>query len=389
MRIASSAIASNFSDLLRVEITLFLNSDGIPAADISISDNRRLNLTLAALPVDALNRSDTPKMYGAKLSLWLFVPEMEELLLKIIERTERYSNSNHANGVRLQICLSPELPPSFHQIRWETLEYRGIQLSVEWAFSRLMRLSSPVRQPSLRFPKRMISIVADPDCPLDQLDYLIQQTENKSLGPLQSLIDIDPRSGRNQSFLQFKKTLSENLYDIVQFVAYASFNGQQAWLAFRNEDGEEQLVSFEEIRDQFGNLPDKVVPYDNIPYLVVLVTPLKGQLEDGTAWLRLAPMLLSVGVQAVVAITAPIKEDCILIFLGKFYELLLQTGSIDSAFAEARYETKQQYPDGWEWVYPVLYVRNSAPKLYGLPIEYSDNDLLSNFASYIKKIDIL
>ena len=79
-----------------------------------------------------------------------------------------------------------------------------------------------------------------------------------------------------------------------------------------------------------------IVSGPNPPALVYLATPLEGTTQDEGVRISLAQILIEAGVQAVVAIQSPISPDRLRLFTDRFYRVLLQTGVVDRAIADAR-----------------------------------------------------
>ena len=76
----------------------------------------------------------------------------------------------------------------------------------------------------------------------------------------------------------------------------------------------------------------------------------------------LGQMLVAGGVQAVLAVHAPLPKQELLTFTEAFFGDLLRTGIIDTAVMAARQGIYK--PGDWAWSFPVLYLRTSDAVLF-------------------------
>jgi hypothetical protein len=152
---------------------------------------------------------------------------------------------------------------------------------------------------------------------------------------------------------------------ILHLEAQATCEGDQGFLLLPGDDGQMTKMPYETI-------VDAIASQKRSPYLVFLSTAWAAEAEGIEPQRRLAPMLVEAGVQAVVAIEAPIRAEFRERFVARFYDLLLQTGSIDLAVSTARawiQDPESQSEDRpewshWDWVHPVLYMRTPDAQLF-------------------------
>ena len=90
------------------------------------------------------------------------------------------------------------------------------------------------------------------------------------------------------------------------------------------------------------------------PYLVFLALPANGEAPRGPVLMNLSGLLVRAGVQSVVVVQAPVEPEPLMAFMERFYHVLLATGAIDVAVAEARKRLFLTAPSSWAWTWPVL-----------------------------------
>jgi hypothetical protein len=88
-----------------------------------------------------------------------------------------------------------------------------------------------------------------------------------------------------------------------------------------------------------------------------------GEQKVGGPLAGLAPMLLELGIPAVIAMQEEITMGGAAVFTETFYQKLAEGGVIDTAVWEARRALKRVSQDR-EWFIPVLYLQNENPRLF-------------------------
>jgi hypothetical protein len=147
-------------------------------------------------------------------------------------------------------------------------------------------------------------------------------------------------------------------YDLLYLVCHAARSAQGALgLFFERPDGQVAIVHGEQFARLLGNMSAGLRPG-----LVVLVPPLQANPTGpaAAALARLAPLLVQVGVPAVLALQASLPPDPRGAFLRAFFDHLFEYGQPDQAAHEARLALASE---GLAWV-PVLYTRPAANRLW-------------------------
>ena len=167
---------------------------------------------------------------------------------------------------------------------------------------------------------------------------------------------------------------------IVYVLAHAIYDGDDGKLVFSSDHAPPQLLSFGE----FANL--LAPPGHEAPYLVFLALPLQAQMDPAHSLAPLGQKLVSAGVQAVVAVRAPLPKADLLQFTETFFGQLARGGIVDTAICAARRAIYRETPD-WVWTYPILYLRAPDAMLFE-PFSLGIQTRLSSLGSKLNlKID--
>jgi len=70
--------------------------------------------------------------------------------------------------------------------------------------------------------------------------------------------------------------------------------------------------------------------------------------------IKIVSQLLVLSALSVVVVQAPVEPEPLTAFMERFYRVLLETGAMDVAVAEARKVLFLAAPGNWEWTWPVL-----------------------------------
>jgi hypothetical protein len=138
-------------------------------------------------------------------------------------------------------------------------------------------------------------------------------------------------------------------YHITHLLAHAIVNDVAAGVVLADAAGKATIVRPELIAEAIANPSDT-----STPYLVFLALPVNAETPQGQVLMNLSGMLVRAGVQSVVVIQAPVEPGPLTIFMEQFYRVLLATGAIDVAVAEARKLLFMDAPTSWAWTWPVL-----------------------------------
>lgn len=331
------------------------------AGQFLLPDAGQLFNRLPPLPIHALDGASLPRAYGEQLSQWLF----QDKVAKAFSYAHRMANEPSRGlelGARLRLRLSLDPQSSeLRVLRWETLYFQDEDqpLSLSTAFSRFMRVSQPRARPVRERPLRMLLIISNPE-KIDQfaidefnpdLEKSIIKEATRPLGPL---LQLDRLQG-DPTLAEIRATVEKG-YHIVHLIASAAFHDDHGYLILPDEVGRAQEVPLEEVVHAI------VLTSYPPPGLVFLTVPMVAREQGRGTLVSLAQMLIEAGVQALVAIQPPISASDMLRFTERFYAVLMRTGVIDVAMAEARTEIYRS--ESWEWTYPVLYMRMPDGQLF-------------------------
>jgi hypothetical protein len=149
-------------------------------------------------------------------------------------------------------------------------------------------------------------------------------------------------------------------YHVLHFIGHGSFNApkQQAALYLQNEDGTTKRVT----DDEFVSLLKRL---KSPPQLIVLAACQSAQQSLQDAFSGLGPRLVQIGTPAVVAMQDNVTMLTARKFSAKFYQRLLEHGTVDLALNEARSTliTNGRY----DAAVPVLFMRLRDGQLLSVP----------------------
>lgn len=333
-------------------------------ADLVLPNAERRSEVLPELP--DLRPTVGPKNYGTELFNWLF-PEKSDT--RSAFRQVRWSAESYTrlrstiNVIRLRLWLDPEAP-ELHLMRWESLRDpdRDEPLSLTLAFSRFMHMPDMPDMLEHRVvhapPLRMLFITANPKN-LDRFDLseINVALENRIVrGATERFGDqvVIERLETTASLDEIRNARAGEFH-IAHILAHAMAEGDDGCLLLPDAEGRAQRVGGAE-------LTAALVGSERPPYLVILTTPVTAAEREGAVFLKLAPLLIQKGVQAVLAVQAPIRAERLRLFVERFYAGLLQNGNIDQAVADARVAIYKS--DEWDWSFPVLFVRTFEPRMF-------------------------
>ncbi len=328
-------------------------------AYIRLPDFEPASNKLPPPPFQILDGASNPLVYGEQLFQWLFQDRVAEVF-SYARGLASEPTRGFKSGTRLRLRLSLDPHSSeLHRLHWESLYTPDgfLPFSLTTAFSRFMRISGPRGWPIRERPLRMLVIISNPEqidpLALAEIDPDLEKSIIKeATRPLRSLLKLD----RLQESPTLARIQEKQGYHIVHLLAPVAFHDDQGYLILLDEAGRAQEVPFEAIVRAI------VSPSYPPPSMVFLTAPLVARKRDDGTLVSLAQMLIEAGVQAIVTIQPPISGADMLRFTERFYSVLMNTGVIDVAMAEARTEIYR--PENWEWTYPVLYMRMTDGQLF-------------------------
>lgn len=259
--------------------------------------------------------------------------------------------------MRLVLRLDPDSPLS--DVCWETMCQSLYEppLSVTTAFSRYVQTNTPSRPPVWERPVRILLIVSNPEgLQRFDLDSVDQNLEKSVLHDA-----VRELEGR----LQLKRLLRPQLmdirreegvgYHITHLLAHAMAHGDGGGIVLADAWGKATVVPPEAVAEAIASATDV-----SAPYLVFLALPMNAEAAPhGPILMALSGMLVRAGVQSVVVVQAPVEPEPLTMFMERFYGVLLETGAVDVAVAEARKRLFLAASDSWAWTWPVLCSRST------------------------------
>ena len=357
-----------------MEVRVFRDPPEGYMAEISMTDDRA-SCRLPNFPPESVFSETDLRSYGIQLFEWLFRDDLLQLFRRARWSTETLSRSaGPVSGVRFRLWLEPQAT-ELHCVWWEALHdpTRDEPLTLDMPFSRFMRVKAPRGWAISERPLRMLIATSNPEglgeFGLTTIDVALErELISKATRSVQRSLDVNKTTGA-PTLGNLRRQL-ESGYHIIHVLAHATLVDGRGCLILESADGKANRVRFEEVADLIAHSSREV------PYFVFLATPMTASDQRplfknrslfiaspvGEALVRLAPMLIEAGVQAVVAVQAPIDNQKLWLFIERFYNVLIRTGVIDMAMAEAR--TRIYSPDSWEWAFPVLYMRTPGAQLF-------------------------
>ena len=342
----------------QIEIRLFEGRVAKYRVEMRTANDRAV-AHLAPIPPQMLESAKTPTEYGQRLSQWLFHDDLLEAFRRVRWTSESYSRSAvGVTGLRLRLWVEPSCT-ELQTVMWETITDPGRRdpLSLTTAFSRVINAPPRHFRPRGR-PLRVLIITASPQglsrFDLTSIDVDLQRRlVQGAVGLAGQPVDIH-RLGP-QVTLDDIRYAEKDGFHITHLVAHAMSEKGLGYVLLCDSAGSVQQVTCEEITAA-------MVPPAAPPSLVYVATPTEGTENDFPTRLGLGRAMLGAGVQAAVVIQAPIEADTLALFTERFYSVLIQTGSVDLAMADARVAIYN--PDSWAWSYPVLMLRTDAGELW-------------------------
>jgi hypothetical protein len=246
------------------------------------------------------------------------------------------------------------------RLRWEAMRDpdRGDPICLDTAFSRFLRVNKPRGWPISERPLRMLVVVSNPSG-LDEfsLPAIDLSLENSVIGSatdsLKSLLQCD-RLSAAPTLSGIAEELKRG-YHIVHLLANATRIDDRSCLMLSDDAGRAEAVPFEKVSEIVCCSSDKP------PYLIFAATPVSAGHKVRSLF-GIGPMLVEGGAQAAVTIPSPMDDEKLRIFIERFYNALIRTGTVDMAMTMARssiYKTEE-----WQWAHPILYTRAPDAQLF-------------------------
>jgi hypothetical protein len=355
----AGSLQGNYDD---VEILIFQEGPDTYYAEMKSAIGRSCGKELPALPEKKWEDLDDAHEYGAQVFQWLLPPksELETAFLKARWNAE---GSAAPRKLRVRLWLDPEAD-ALHRIWWEAMfdPHRDSQIALATALSRFVTSDAPPALPVAQRPLRMLLVSSNPDglkefgcAPLNL--YFEQDVVRRATRGLGESLDIQQLV--NPSRESLSTSLEEFQPHIIYIQAHAIYSDPQGEMLLAGNNETVAPVSFKEvvaIITRSGKVP---------PHLVFLALPSTARPDFRYSLSTLARPLVESGVQASVALHAPIEEEKLVEFATQFFSVLTRQGVIDEAVASARRRIHEPYnKKDWTFTYPVLYMRTADAVLF-------------------------
>jgi tetratricopeptide (TPR) repeat protein len=323
---ANNIVGNNFVD---VEVRIFKRQDAGYPVEITLG-----------------GQQEFPRGYmSADILPWISSSALEadgqRLFEKLFADSALRSAWDEARGqapqrrIRLRI---DEDAAELHTLPWEMLREDHAMLSAQadTTFSRYLPIARPWGGPVEERPIRLLVAISNPD-DIEEEHSLPPVDTTLERDTLESALEkVDP-GNLQVDFLDELVTpeqLEERLHDgyhILHYTGHGKFSDKlgQAVLYAQDSNGHTQLLFDHELAQLLGRQGVQ-------PRLVFLAACQSATRSTADAFLGMAPLLVSAGVPAVVAMQDFVTVQSTLTFSATFYKRLLEHGQVDLAVNEAR-----------------------------------------------------
>ena len=265
-------------------------------------------------------------------------------------------------------------------------------------FSRFIPLEEGQQDPIEDRPIRLLLAVSSPIRLPDGLVHINVEEQLRSLtsaiAKVQDLaVTVLPgHTALSQEYQQELATLGftvlpgsttlERLIDaagkhhIVHLLSHGAFDGQTASLFLEKDDGDFERAIDTDIMTGIASLAAK-------PKLIYLsacdsANQTGAQAKSARPMIGLAPKLVQAGVPAVIAMQTQVEIETARKLAASFYSKVLESGEVDRALSEARFEIYG--PKSTEWWIPVLFLRLKNGRLFATdPVREAIQNILQKF----------
>ncbi|MDQ2948557.1 MAG: CHAT domain-containing protein, partial [Acidobacteriota bacterium] len=343
-----------------------------PGGQLQIPDQELLKLDLDLQP------------YGSLLGQCLFTAP----ILRALEKAYATVSSKSASQMRLRLCIDPNAA-DLHAYPWERLfvQWQGSAIPLAASslipFSRFIPLEEGQQDPIEERPIRLLLAVSSPIRLPEGLVHIDVENQLRSLTSAIATVHdlaVTVLPGHTQlsdTYLQELATLGikvlpgsttlERLIDaagqhhIVHLLSHGTFDGTTAALFLEKEDGDFEKAIDTDITAGIASLSEK-------PKLIYLSACDSANQTGAQAnksarpMVGLAPKLVQAGVPAVIAMQTQVEIETARKLAASFYAKVLDSGEVDRALSEARFEIYG--PKATEWWIPVLFLRLKNGRLF-------------------------
>ncbi len=289
--------------------------------------------------------------------------------------------------MRVRLCIDPNAA-DLHAYPWERLfmQWQGSAIPLAASslipFSRFIPLEEGQQEPIEDRPIRLLLAVSSPTRLPNGLVHINVEEQLRSLTAAISTVpdlDVTVLPGHTElsdayreelAGLGFKvlpgSTTLERLIEaagknhIVHLLSHGTFDGKTASLFLEKEDGDFEKAIDTDITNEIASLSQK----PKLIYLSACDTANQtgAQATSARPMVGLAPKLVQAGVPAVIAMQTQVEIETARKLAASFYAKVLESGEVDRALSEARFEIYG--PKSTEWWIPVLFLRLKNGRLF-------------------------
>lgn len=258
---------------------------------------------------------------------------------------------------RLRVLLETD-GATVGQIPWEFAVdplVRDDYVSLRFAFSRHLRVASPMPPLAVAAPLRVLGVHAHAtDRPA--LDAASERESVDALGDLNpDLVEVTWFEGNRWSDLS--ETLRQGGWHILHFIGHGGFDEEagSGFVEMARDDGTAQQVP--------ARLLGSAAAQTNDLRLVVLNACESATSGDAGTTSSTAAKLMGEGIPAVVAMQYEITDPAALTFARRFYESLAKGRPVDQSVTEGRRSVLLSHRS-LEWATPVLFLASREARLF-------------------------
>ncbi|MCI0697308.1 CHAT domain-containing protein [candidate division KSB1 bacterium] len=289
------------------------------------------------------------KAFGATLFNALFQPQIHS---RYDESLGIISGSG-LKRLRLKLWIEPAV---LSTLPWEFLydpkrrEY--LALSDKLSIVRFLMIPRPITPLAVKPPLKVLVAISSP------ANYPPLEVEKEkerittALRPLmkQRRMQVDVSERTTMATLRAKLDAG---YHVLHFIGHGSFTGSnyenEGCLVFENETGMGELVNAGRLKLLLNNTAVR---------LVILNACETAETSNLDYFVGVAPMLVSGGIPAVIAMQFKIPDHSAVLFAEKLYQSLAQNYQVDAAVEAARKALALEYGlERLDWGMPVLFMR--------------------------------
>jgi ATP-dependent DNA helicase RecG len=294
---------------------------------------------------------------GAKLFAALFPPPLRAVLDASLDRL-----TDEGERLRLRLAFDSQASAPHSALPWEALFHPGkrqfLARRPRVALVRYLDAPVDIRRLFVQPPLRVLLIAPGPGEPGAST---VRAEQRLVFETLRQTPGIEVECVEPPTLDQLVARLSQEDVHVLHFVGHG---GQEesgrAVLFFEDQAQNEHRVSGRQ-------LAAKLAPFSSSLRLVVL-NACRGadgrRRTDQELIVGLPSALIAEGMTAVMVMQLLISHAATICFVRSFYQILAETGQVESATAEARRELYQRERSSPEWISPVVFTRVANGRIF-------------------------